>query len=81
MEQLQKDKLAKQIAEADLPTTERELLLRRLKVASHEGVAAVIRDFEQAMTIRRAQVSPSYRRRLGMMDFGSNKMAHAFATK
>lgn len=59
---MDKDKLMARINDADLPFAARDDLLRRLTVASHEGVAHVVRDFEGAMAERRKQVLQSHRR-------------------
>ena len=55
------EKLAKQIEESSLDNPVRDQLVRRLKVASSAGRAAVMRDFEQAMNAYRAKVLPSCR--------------------
>jgi hypothetical protein len=55
-------KLACRIEEADIPKSVSDFLLKRLSVASHEGVAAVVRDFEVAMVQRRAEVLQSHKR-------------------
>jgi hypothetical protein len=59
---MDREKLAERISDSDIPSGTRELLLVRLKVASHDGCAAVVRDFEAAVTKRRCQVLPSHRR-------------------
>jgi len=55
--------LAKQIEESPLDNPTRDLLIRRLKVASAEGAAKVQRDFEEEMVKYRARVLPSCRGR------------------
>lgn len=62
MDQLQREKLAKQIEASPLDNPTRQQLISRLKVASHEGCAAVIRDFEAGMEKYRREKLPSYRR-------------------
>lgn len=64
--------LEKRIRNADLLPGEQDLLLKRLSVASHEGVAAVVRDFETAMQKRRISVLQSHRR-FHEGRFGQNK--------
>jgi hypothetical protein len=63
---MDKCKLQSHIVESDLKLADQNFLLLRLKVASHEGVAAIVRDFEQLMVKRRAEVLPSHRGRVGM---------------
>jgi hypothetical protein len=59
---MNREKLAEQIAGADIPTGDKELLILRLHVASHEGCAAIVREFEGAMTKRRKACLASHRR-------------------
>lgn len=59
---MDREKLRQRIEDADIPGEDRQNLLLRLKVASHEGCAAVVRDFEAAMVRRRKQVLQSHRR-------------------
>jgi hypothetical protein len=63
---MDKTKLALQIAQADIRKVDSELLLMRLKVASHEGVAAIVREFDALMVKRRCEVLPSHRDRRSM---------------
>ena len=77
---MDKIKLGIQIAEADLKFIDRDFLLTRLKVASHEGVAAIVRDFEAAMVKRRAELLPSHRGR-GSMYAPMDKMLSKFSHK
>ncbi len=79
---MDRDKLAKKIEEADLLPAVRDNLLRRLKVASHDGVASVVRDFSEAMEKRRIEVLPSYRRRIQASRMSpQNKQAFVFNAK
>jgi hypothetical protein len=73
-------KLALQIAQADISLSERDSMLMRLKVASHVGVAKIVREFEAAMAKRRAEVLPSYRNR-GSMYAPMDKMLSTFSHK
>lgn len=57
-------------------------LLARLKVASSEGCAAVVRDFDAAMMERRKQVLSSHRRFFaGQAPDPRNKMAVSLNVK
>lgn len=58
------EKLARQIEESPLNNPVREVLLLKLKVASREGFAAVLREFESEMERYRVAHLPSYRARL-----------------
>lgn len=59
---MDRTKLVKQIEASDLAPAETDLLLRRLKIASSEGVAAVVRDFEYSVKINRCRKLQSHRR-------------------
>ena len=56
--------LEKSIHQSDIPQSEKNLLVTRLKVASAAGVAAVVRDFNYYVQLHRAKVLPSHRHRL-----------------
>lgn len=64
--------LEKRIRNADLLPCDKDLLLKRLSIASHEGGAAVVRDFETLMQKRRISVLQSHRR-FHEGRFGSDK--------
>lgn len=73
---MDKEKLYRSIQESDIPRTESDILLRRLKIASHEGVASVVRDFDYQIEIHRAKTLKSHRHRLpGLIrrDYFQNK--------
>lgn len=77
---MDKEKLEKTITGADIPRAEKDLLLRRLKVGSHEGVAHVVRDFQEAVLQKRREVCQSHRRySQGLMP--RNKLCFVIATK
>jgi hypothetical protein len=81
---MDKEKLIKRIRTSDIPPGDAEALIRRLKVASHEGVAAVVRDFDHAMALRRARVLPSHRHLLPSLlrqTSPSNKLASFYHLK
>lgn len=59
---MDRSKLAKQIEQSDLAPAEVDLLLRRLKIASSEGCAAIVRDFEQSVKLHRCKTLQSHRR-------------------
>jgi hypothetical protein len=74
MDPLEKKILEKRIRNADLLPDDKDLLLKRLSVASHEGIAAVVRDFEVFMQKRRISMLQSHRR-FHEGRFGSDKRA------
>lgn len=57
-----KQVLAKRIENADLLPDDKDLLQKRLSVASHEGIAAIVRDFDTLMFKRRQLLLQSHRR-------------------
>jgi len=65
-----KNSLALKIIKSAIPFVDKESLCRRLEFASHEGVAAIVRDFDAAIETLRRHTLPSYRRR-------HEAMAHA----
>lgn len=58
-----KERLELRIRESVVDGPTQDFLLRRLKVASHEGVAAIVRDFEAAIVEVRKKVLQSHRLR------------------
>lgn len=56
-----RERLAKRIQESPLNNVETDLLLRRLSVASSEGCAKVLRDFDNQMAAYRMKVLASHR--------------------
>lgn len=60
--QMDREKLAQRIADSVIPKEDTEMLLKRLKVASNEGCAAVVRDFEDLMARERRKLLQSHRR-------------------
>jgi len=80
MDDYNKAKLDERIKDADLSKPVIDDLRTRLSVASHEGVAKVMRDFEGAMAERRKQVLQSHRRaHQGLAP--RNKLCLAFCLK
>jgi hypothetical protein len=59
---MDRDKLAQTIRESVIALAEQDLLLRRLKIASHDGVAAVVRDYQIEVEKCRTKVLQSHRR-------------------
>jgi hypothetical protein len=79
---MDREKLAQRITDSPIPRDEADLLLRRLKVASCEGCAAVVRDFDTAMARERARVLKSHRHRgLGRSPSPMNKLMPVLSFK
>jgi hypothetical protein len=57
----EREHLAKRIEESPLNRIQTDFLLSRLKVASAEGCAAVVRDFNNEMAAYRMKVLASHR--------------------
>jgi hypothetical protein len=79
---MDREKFRQQIEDSPLNRDLTSFLLARLKVASHEGCAAVVRDFEEAMIAYRRKVLPSHRRYFqGRMPDPMNKQMISFEVK
>jgi hypothetical protein len=64
---MDREKLKRDIIESPLNKIETDMLVRRLAVASSEGCAAVVRDFDVAMAQYRQKTLASHRLRRGFV--------------